>query len=182
MFSAFVTYAQNSDTEELSTKKEIVWLDRGYQSFWETGYAIGVGDWEANMVCVTTSHGIQFNPRIYLGLGFGILGTIYPDEMSEAFFPVFADFRWTIAKTMCTPFVDMRIGGVAAVGSEYFTGGMHLNPSVGLRVATHDDNAVNLSIGYMYSDLTMDYYDDYFGHVSTPIDCGSFSMRIGFEF
>lgn len=182
-----IACAINSSAQDASAEPQpepiTTGLKRGYQAFAEAGYAAAVGDWGISLVTVSTSHGFQFNPNIYLGLGLGLHFAVGGEEMTDGdtFLPIFADFRWTMIKKRVTPFMGVRFGGIAAIDSYYADGGIHCNPSIGVRIGTRDDNAINVSLGYIYNQLTIGTYS-YWGYYTYHADCGSFGWRVGFEF
>lgn len=45
---------------------------KGYKGYVDTGYSIGVGDYDLGRVEINTSHGYQFSPFVFLGAGTGL--------------------------------------------------------------------------------------------------------------
>lgn len=44
----------------------------GYRGFVDFGYTVGLGDYGVGRIELTTSHGYQFNPYFFAGIGTGI--------------------------------------------------------------------------------------------------------------
>ena len=74
-----------------------------YRGFIDAGYSIGVGDYEFGRFEVNTSHGFQFNPYLFLGVGAGLhfMSSYETKDMdipldvrdSQVDIPVFANIR-----------------------------------------------------------------------------------------
>ena len=147
---------------------------RGYRGFADLGYTIGTGGWSGtNRVEFATSHGYQFNPYFYAGLGVGV--NYYHDaELVEI--PVFADFRTDILNNWVTPYVDFRIGYTV-----YDRTGFYMSPTVGCHFG-FGKTALNIGIGYTMQKLPVDWYGygSYYGSSSENI--GGFSIKLGLDF
>ena len=140
------------------------YLSKGYRGMVEMGH--GVGTMESNYLFkLSTTHGYQFNPYIYLG-GFVSLGTIevaekyrvydyywgrYTDK--ERFVPNFnfrlgADFRAYLPKKRVAPFVGLQLGFEYGAdpgwGEEYVF--VYLSGQLGVRVALKNRMGLNLGI------------------------------------
>ena len=142
----------------------------GYRGFVELGYTVGTGDWGANRVEFATSHGYQFNPYFYAGLGAGVNYYHEGDGVVEV--PIFADLRADILNNWITPYVDFRIGYTV-----YDYTGFYMSPTVGCRFAFDNSLALNFGIGYTMQkvELSSRYY-------SERINLGGFSIKLGIEF
>lgn len=88
-------------------------LDRGYRGFAEAGFAKGglkdatvLGAQNVNRLNISTVHGYQFNPRLYLGGGF--VNHFYTEGHYAV--ALFANIRVDILQKAKTPFVDFRGG------------------------------------------------------------------------
>lgn len=62
----------------------------GYKGFVDVGGAFGVGTYGDGLVSVSSTHGYQFNPYFFLGVGVGVN---YHFNWSTVFIPVYADAR-----------------------------------------------------------------------------------------
>lgn len=156
-------------------------ISSGYKGFVDLGYTIGVGDGRyAGRIDFTTSHGYQINPYIYLGIGSGV-NYFCEEGADEWSFPLFANPRANLLDGPITPFVDVKIG--------YTFGdlvkGFYLSPSLGVRFALSDRNAINFSAGYTLQNVNYDY-DFYYGgsyyNYSDKINLGGITLKLGFEF
>lgn len=156
-----------------NTRKTTVYkndgLTAGYRGFIDLGYTIGTGTFGEDRIEFSTSHGYQFNPYIYAGIGVG--GHYYFD--SEVFeIPIFAHVRSEFLKNDISPFVDFKIGYTV-----YDVTGFYMTPAVGCRLAVGHGNGVSLSLGY-----TMQRYKWELWGLSDTENCGGFSIKVGFDF
>ncbi len=146
----------------------------GYRGFVDFGGAIGTGDLGDGVVSLSTSHGYQFNPYLFLGAG---IGMEYHTNWESFFVPVFADVRGYILPGRISPYVGLKVGYSFGDGS-----GLYLNPTVGASFMISKKFAMNLSLGYNLQKADMDYYynDYYIGESKENI--GGFTIKLGVEF
>lgn len=145
-------------------------IQSGYKGFVDFGYAFGTGDFGVDRIEFLTSHGVQFNPYIFAGLGAGI--NYYTDGELVGV-PVFADIKGTFIKGNITPFIDLKIG-YSFVDVE----GFYMNPSIGCRFGVGKTSGLNISLGYVMQKL--EYYSYYYG--SGNVTCGGISLKFGIDF
>lgn len=153
---------------------------RGYRGFVELGYAFGVGeDGNNDRLEITTTHGYQFNPYIFVGGGAGIH---YYNDAEEALMPVFGEFRANLLDGPITPYVGFKLGYSAVLNdSDYWEGGAFFSPSIGVRFLTGGDKFLNVSFGYSLQQLNYEYYyNGYYGEDSFSMN--ALHLKIGFEF
>ncbi len=143
-------------------------VQQGYRGFVEIGYTVGTGDWGTGRVDFSTSHGYQFNPYFYAGLGMGVSYFHYEDLVE---IPVFVDLRSDILNNWVTPYVDFKIG--CAV---YDNSGFYMSPSVGCRFNL---NNIGLNVGIGYTMQKLDYYSRYY---YDKVNCGGFSIKLSIDF
>ncbi len=120
-----------------SLRGDVKWPTRGYRGFAELGG--GWLDWSS--LSITTTHGFQLNPKVYLGLGVGVMAGIGSSDVMDVDgyeigdfddntkVPVFANCRIDFKKRRVSPFVSGRLGGV--FGPNDF-GGFYFSPVGGL--------------------------------------------------
>ena len=129
-------------------------VKRGYRGFVDLGYAIGKLYGAKNRMEVTTSHGYQFNPYIYAGLGAGVHyyyddgyfvynGNGYFDDSKWAV-PIFANFRADFMNKKIAPFLDLKIGYIIYNDAN----GFYLSPTFGYRFGLKSNLALNVGVGY----------------------------------
>lgn len=130
--------------QEINLKKESGFLGHGYRGFVEIE-AIG-DDVGISILDLQTTHGYQFNPHFYAGVGIGLCTT-----MGGGGSIVHADFRYDVLKGKHTPFVDLRFSGDhglvihPSVGYRY----KHFNVSIGGWFRKYEDtNYVTLRLGF----------------------------------
>lgn len=114
---------------------------RGYKGFFDAGYVINMSDLDASNVQFMTSHGNQFNPYFYLGIGAGF--SLYTEWDNEFSIPVFLNPRLSILDRALSPYLDLKLG--------YSFGdveGFYLFPSVGIRIPVSHSFRFNLGVGY----------------------------------
>ena len=165
-----------------------------YRGLADAGYTIGIGDYDMGRFEINTSHGYQINPFIYLGAGLGLhfmpeyetpdMDIALDCRESKVDIPVFANAKINMSKGKYVPFVDGKIG-------TYVTnnGGLYMNISAGLRIATNERQAVNISVGYTREDLEFESFDSFFGTSSMKYYTSSrklttegIAIKIGYEF
>ena len=156
----------------------------GYRGFIDFGYTIKAGDYGADRVEIMTSHGYQFNPYLFLGVGTGIHYYTEAEVIAE---PLFIDLRATILDNSASPFFGLKTGYSLFYNTDDFyteDGGFYLAPSFGVRFLTGSGKkAVNLSIGYSAQWAKMAYCDPYSGYwYSSTENIGGFSLKFGIEF
>ena len=109
-----------------------------YRGFVDLGYTIGVGAvLNSDRVELTTTHGVQIFPELFVGAGAGI--NFYHSSDGAIALPFFVDVRTDILRSNITPFVDLKVG--------YSFGnvcGLFVTPSVGCKV-----NRLDFSLGYV---------------------------------
>lgn len=152
-------------------------LSAGYKGFVDLGYGIGVGDYSAGRVEFQTTHGYQFNPYFFAGVG---AGYSYYTDGSVSSIPIFADFKAGFPINRITPFFDFKIGY-----SVLDVDGFYLSPSVGARFATGARTGVSLALGYEMQKYEMSYYYySYYYSVSGTerVNAGAITIKLGFDF
>ena len=142
----------------------------GYRAFIDTELT---ADW----LSVTTSHGYQFNPYIYAGLGAGIC---YWGNEDEIAIPIFANGRFSFINGPVSPFVDLRIGySISTI--EGLDGGFYMSPMAGVKFMLGRSFALNFATGYSLQRLGY-YWDDGHGNYYNSYDLGGLTLRVGIEF
>ena len=143
------------------------YLSKGYRGMVEMGFGGAVSSYEKGgpLFKISTTHGYQFNPYVYLG-GFVSLGTTevecwylggnYPNcEINSNFnFRIGADFRAYISKGRFAPFVGLQLGFDYAHSPNYYYTeyiyndykNVYLSANLGLRVAIKNRMGLNLGV------------------------------------
>lgn len=143
---------------------------RGYKGFVEFGGGFGVGDWAGGFLGLTTSHGYQFNPHIFVGAGAGFN---YDFGNELIFIPVFADFKYNMLKSNITPMIGTKIGY-----SVYDGQGVFFNPGIGCRFGLSESFALDLTFNYGLQTEKAEYYWDY----SETVLLHTIGFKLGLEF
>lgn len=149
----------------------------GYRGFVDLGGGVGVGDYGDGIFSVSTSHGYQFNPYLFVGAG---LGVDYHFDWETMFLPVFADIRGYFIDSRISPFLGVKIGYSPIDGS-----GVYFNPSVGASFGMSGNFALNVSLGYNLQRSGMYfYYNSSYGSYSSYEDetLGAITFKVGMEF
>lgn len=153
---------------------------KGYSGMLDFTYGVGVGDAESSRVGLSTVHGYQINPYIFVGGGLAV-NYFYDDELVNI--PFFADARATLplGTSPVALYFDYRIGYAAGDVS-----GFYMSPSVGVRFGRNA--AFTLSIGYEMQNCDITYYDgyyyrgDYYYNSYTDTgNAGAINFRLGIE-
>ncbi len=156
-----------SSKSSFSSMVESYGLKSGYRGFIDLGYSVGVGDWGEGRVELSTSHGYQIIPYLFVGLGAGV-NYYHESEVWEI--PIFAHLRGSLpCHAICQPFIDWKIGYTV-----YDITGFYMCPSLGCRFAVSDMCGLSLSLGY-----TMQKLESYWG---SRVNCGGFSIKVGLDF
>ena len=126
-------------TKEASVKKNLKEeVKVKYRGFVDLGYKIGVGIVSnSDRVELTTSHGVQIFPELFVGAGAGV--SCYHISDCAISLPFFVDVRTDILRSNVTPFVDLKVGYSFGEVS-----GLYVTPSVGCKV-----NRLDFSLGYV---------------------------------
>lgn len=165
-----------------------------YRGFVDGGYTIGIGDYEFGRFEINTAHGYQINPFFFIGGGLGLHfmpkyeteGTsIALDQRdSKVDIPVFANLRANLCKGSISPFIDGKAG-------TYVTnnGGLYLNISAGCRISLHENQAINISIGYTSEKLEFESFKSFtssynMNYTRSPrqLNTEGIAIKVGFEF
>ncbi len=155
--------------------------EKGYRGFIDGGYTFGVGDFADNRIDFSTSHGYQFNPYLFAGLG---LGAQYYFDNKKFEMPLFAHFRGEFLKGAATPFIDFKVGYTVLDAT-----GFYMNPSVGCRFAINKNLGLNFHFGYSMQIFSYslyiihnedgNYYEDKY---TTKKNFGGLNVKIGLDF
>ena len=126
-------------TKEAPVKKNLKEeVKVSYRGFVDLGYTIGVGAVSnSDRVELTTTHGVQIFPELFVGAGAGV--SCYYISDCAISLPFFVDVRTDILRSNVTPFVDLKVGYSFGEVS-----GLYVTPSVGCKV-----NHLDFSLGYV---------------------------------
>ncbi|MBR1462225.1 MAG: hypothetical protein IJ604_02435 [Prevotella sp.] len=156
------TYNQNSRTGDGG-------LQTGYRGFFDMGYNFGVGEYKEGRVEMSTTHGSQVLPMLYVGAGVGV--SYWFDSETFAI-PIFGDFRINAPTGAVSPFLDVKMGY-----SPFDIRGIYGNFSLGCRFATGKKGGINLSVGYQLQRGEVDYY-----YYSDNASANAIAIKLGFDF
>ncbi len=149
----------------------------GYNGFFDFGYVFNINNYNADRLELSTSHGYQFNPYVYLGAG---IGFDYYTEADQISIPIFANIRVTPLDNSITPFVDAKIGYTAGDIS-----GFYFSPSIGCRFGLSHNVGLNIGLGYSLQQTKIVYYDIYdhgtYKYTDNTVLSG-LNIIIGFDF
>lgn len=167
--------------------------DRGYRGFVDfnvmEGFLVREGGYDGHYshAGLLTTHGYQFNPRVFVGAGFGVLWQTDDGQGSDfdCIVPVYSAFRCDFLARKVSPFVDVRLGGFANTSSCTDFYGFYMSLAVGVRV-----RRFNASLGYEHLnnfgdcvDADYDYDDGYYWECGWPsLRTHAFVMRFGVDF
>ena len=163
------TQKQKNTTQRVFTK--------GYKGTFDFGAAIGTG----GSTGLYTSHGYQFNPYLYTGIGVGIGGgeNFEGDGGDNILLPIFAECRVNMLnpnRIRNTPFAGVQIGGAVMESTQ----GLYFHLFLGYRFPFRraGRSAFTLSLGYQT--WKGEYYDDHDVYGSSF--CHTAALRLGFDF
>lgn len=151
----------------------------GYMGFIDFGYTFGIGDWGVDRLELSTSHGYQFTPYLYVGAG--VAANYYTD--AETFgLPIFAHIRGNILDNRISPYIDFRIGYSPLEEAQ----GFYMAPSVGCKIYSF-----NINFGYVMQKVryisgatitVIGNGETIYNYLKDSANCGGLSLKIGFEF
>ena len=144
-------YVVNTQEDNLLAHRR--WRPRGYTGTLEYGRDVNSSDSRIVTSALFTSHGYQFNPLLFLGLGFGIQHMEYEDgglklSYTESTIPVFVDAKIYLLRTRLAPFIEGR-AGYSIKGFK----GFYVNPSAGMSFGISPRTAGYLKLGYSFQQL-----------------------------
>ena len=144
----FTAFAQEN-------KETSIRVPSGYTGFLETGLG---GIWnqysvDGYLYTISTTHGYQFNDKIFAGLGVGYGIGIFS---SPKLLPIYGSFRYVILPTKrVSPVIRARVGAYYAPKNW----GPYGNVGVGVRFPTKSRIAFNLMTTYTYyHNVTVTHY------------------------
>lgn len=133
---------------------------------------------------VSTSHGFQFNPHLFVGGGITLERYVDYDTW---FTPIFAQVRTDQKWGKFTPFGDLRVGYNSADGAGYF-----LSPTIGYRFNWGRKVNINAGLGLTLRGYSVEQYDFDIDIVNGYFDMtylgtkhstkAMFSFRLGIDF
>lgn len=117
--------------------------EKGYSGSVEFAYGIGIHDYwvaDPSRINITTVHGYQFNPYLFVGAGIGVKYWLDYETIS---LPIFADVRGSIplGSSPVALFADFRVGY-----SPVDLYGVYVAPSIGVRLGRA--KAATFAFGY----------------------------------
>ncbi len=153
-------------------------VEPGYRGFVDLGYALSVSELQvtaggktytsdiSDRIMVSTTHGYQIAPYVFVGAGVG-LTYWYDSDNKSVGVPIFADLRADILpESRFCPFVNAKIGySVADIEGLYF------NPTIGVRFALTEVCGLNIGVGYQVQKVK-----DIEG------SCNAVTFKLGFDF
>lgn len=141
-------------------------LEKGYRGFVEFGITAGA---EFNKWTLTTSHGYQFNPHLFAGIG---LGAQRYHKVKAGAIPFFAHFRSEIFKNPSLPFADIKIG--YSIGDAQ---GLYFEPTIGYRFAISGYKGLSLGVGY-----SLQRSEDIYNNAYPTVNIDGFIIKASFDF
>ena len=148
-----------------------------YKGFFDFGYTVGVGDFGQGRVALSSTHGVQIIPHLFVGAG---VGFNYYHESALWNMPFYADVRSNFLKGKVTPFVDFRLGYSAGNVS-----GFYMSPTIGCDFGFGRKSGFSVALGYEYQKAEFAFfgydYFDYF-YFTSKENCGGVVIKIGVDF
>lgn len=137
----------------------------GYKGMFDIGLTFDPNS-EFSYFDLSTTHGYQFNPHVFLGAGFGYS---FDPEGDYHTMPLYVAFRGNILKSrQIIPFAGVRLGySVDGLSGLYF------NPHIGGTFFFNNHLGLDLSVGYALQKVKLGYLS---GSIHT------LSIRLGVQF
>jgi hypothetical protein len=139
-------------------------LSTGFRIFADLSIMSQTSYYTCSAISYSGTFGHQFNPKLYIGAG--IAAQVYfdywyytnrADDAPELYaqMPLFAEARYDVLATKCSPFVSLRAGYALGIDEYNDYSGLYLNPSVGIRY-----KSLNFSVGLDLVKLKDPWYFD----------------------
>ena len=132
--------------------------EQGYRGFidWSNSYRTtanftGFPRISSYYTGISTSHGYQFNPVLFVGAG---LDFEHCSKIDSNILALYAHGRTDFKFGKFTPFADARLGYNFVSG-----GGVYFSPSIGYRFNWGRKMGVNVSVGYTLQGCRADVYE-----------------------
>jgi hypothetical protein len=152
---------------------------QSYKGFVEAGYGLSFGDNSEDLMTISTTHGLQLNPKFFVGAG---VAFEYGKDSKKNAVPFFLDGRFNLFNKPITPFVDLKFGYSFFQSAGYF-----INPTIGYRIGLGNKSALNVGVGYTHQHNTDEYYPldgdyDTYYQPHFVIFTNNICLKIGYEF
>ncbi len=148
-------------------------MKKGYKGFADMAFGAGLGEFGDNVFSISTTHGYQFNPYVFIGAGVALNAYL---DYETIYMPIYADARFNFINKRISPFVSTKLGYSVADG----TGLCHAT-DFGASFLFKKKFGLNVSMGYAIQQAEMFYYTGYSYDNDTEI-LGNISFKVGFEF
>lgn len=166
-----ITKEQPFDNKEFNDKGDRDYkIKKGYRGFVDFGYTFGLEGEDKyhdpdNRIDFLTSHGYQFNSCLFIGVG---AGYSYWHKSGHSTLPIFLNLRADAPTgSSISPFFDIKFGYSVVDHT-----GVYGKASIGGRIATRNNHAINFSAGYLYfRNLDNKKYDTH-----------GLALTVGYEF
>lgn len=191
-------YPQEQDYRGQRYRGYDSYIEPGYRGFVSSGYTAGVGDYSLNRFEVSTTHGCQINPFIFVGggIGFDYFDTDYNSDRyydygdydrdwydDDGLYGIkfYAAVRFNFLPGPISPYFDVKAGGMAG---DIF--GPTVETALGVSI-WHLDLSVGFHyLRYNYSNGDNDDYNPYWKEGSTnrygDVNMNGISFKIGVNF
>lgn len=144
-------------------------LSKGYHAMADFGF----GTYPTFNYNVSTTHGYQFNPYIFVGGGILAIAT---EDLEKCALPIFADFRINFLDKKVSPLVDFRNGITVSQGVGFYS-----QAAFGARFILSEKYAMNLYTGFELYELKSRYLNEGKNFYASD-KIGSIIIKLGFEF
>ena len=146
---------------------------KGYCGMLDVGFNFNANGGNAPRLTISTTHGFQFTPHIFLGAGIqaDVLTNPGSDYKSYAL-PCYISFKWNILNKKWTPYTELR-GGYSVAGNT----GHYMSFALGLRQLLRNRNAMTFAVGGAYQS----YKIKGLSGTDSELNNGPF-IKVGIEF
>ncbi len=171
---AFLMLAALASMACLSAQNRIPGVSTGYKGMLETGMTFYEGKSEFTTFDISTTHGFQINPHIFVGAGLGYSGD---EEGDYHMLPLYGAFRGNIpVGNKFFPFAGARLG-YSLDGWD----GLYFNPNVGCTYLFNHRLGIDLSLGYTLQQVQLSGSILGF-NFNTKTSLNAFTFRLGIQF
>lgn len=122
--------------------------ERGYRGTVELGPTILVSGMEETAfgAAVYTSHGYQFFPELFVGVGVGAFGFLNPEAGGVGGIggvPLYLNLQSYLTRKNVAPYVDLKVGYAL-----FDYDGLYLSPTVGVQLMRNKRTALRIGLNY----------------------------------
>lgn len=148
-------------------------FNSGYRLIAETGYCIGVGDFNLHRFKLDFVNGYQLNTHFFIGLGTGLR---FYSEQNNVYMPIYAEARGNLFTGEISPYASIGIGYSVDISES--GGGFYMSPKVGADFKLSKKLWLIVGLGYELQKAEL-VYSRYGNIYFSSENLGAFCINLG---